>query len=135
MVIENPSMHFHIDASGRNNWGLTGLWPAHEPVKLAALGDSADIVYTAAVLGEQPLRRKAVPSIDIDIVNGSFAYQDDVRRRKLGISDVNLAFRSGGAAGPLTVDGKLKLQGQDVSLNASVTPPAGGGDRSAPLRV
>jgi len=135
VVIENPSLHFHIDASGRNNWGLTGLWPTYEPVKLAALRDSADIVYTAAVLGERPVRRKAVPSIDIDIVNGSFAYQDDVRRRKIGLSDVNLAFRSSGAAGPLTVDGKLKLQGQDVYFNASVSPPAGGGDRSAPLRV
>jgi uncharacterized protein involved in outer membrane biogenesis len=135
VVIENPSMHFHIDASGRSNWNTTSLWPPAGPVRLAALGDSSQFINTAADLTDQPMRRKALPSIDIDIVNGSFAYQDDVRRRRLGISDVNLSFRSGRTTGPLTVDGALRLQGQPVQLSASVTPPVGGGDRSAPMRV
>jgi uncharacterized protein involved in outer membrane biogenesis len=135
IVIESPSMHFQVDAGGRPNWNFAGLFGGSAPVRLAALGDSSELINTAAVIAEQPARRKPLPSIDIDIVNGSFAYQDDARRRKLGISNVNLAFRSPRASGPLTIDGTLRLQGQEVALNAAVTPPGGGGDRSAPIRI
>ena len=135
VTIENPSLLFHVDASGRSNWDLTGLSRDEPHVRLAALGDGLQIVQTAAALIEPVREPKALPSIDIDIINGSLSYHDEVRRRKIEIEDFDLSLRSGERSGPITLEGALKFQGQPVSLSATATPSDGRTDRSAPLRL
>ncbi len=134
VTIENPSLQFHIDAAGRSNWDTTQLLNRPVRVQLADLGNSTQIIQTAAQLPDGRIRRKALPSIDIDIVNGSFAYRDDVHSRKLQIADVNLALRSTGGSRPVTLEGGLTLQGEAVKLSATATPPDQPSDRSAALR-
>ncbi|WP_170937126.1 MULTISPECIES: AsmA family protein [Rhodomicrobium] len=134
VTIENPSMLFHIDASGRSNWDLTALWPFTAPVRLAALGDSTQIAKVATDILPPQGERRALPSVDIDIVNGSFAYRDDVRRRVVQIEKFDLSLRSPGANGRVTLEGGLLLQGQKVRLSATATPPDPPSDRSAALR-
>ncbi|MGB0085362.1 MAG: AsmA family protein [Rhodomicrobiaceae bacterium] len=134
VTIENPSLQFHIDASGRSDWDLTELSGGPARIRLADLGDSTQIIKTAAHGHGESVRPTALPSIDIDVVNGSFAYSDDVHRRKLQIADVNLALHSSGGNGPVTVDGGLSLQGEPISLSATATPPTERSDRSAALR-
>ena len=135
VTIENPSVLFHVDASGRSNWDLTGLAPKARSVRLAALGDGLQIVQTAAALIEPAREPKALPSIDIDIINGSLSYHDEVRRRKIEIEDFDLYLRSGERSGPVTLEGGLKFQGQPLTLSATATPSEGRADRSAPLRL
>ena len=135
VTIENPSVLFHVDASGRSNWDLTGLTADDTHVRLAALGDGAEIAQTADALIEPAREPKALPSIDIDIINGSLSYHDEVRRRKIEIEDFDLSLRSGERAGPVTLEGGLKFQGQPLSLSATATPSEGRADRSAPLRL
>lgn len=135
VTIENPSVLFHVDASGRSNWDLTGLTPDNAHVRLAALGDGLQIVQTAAALIEPAHEKRALPSIDIDIINGSLSYHDEVRRRKFEIEDFDLALRSGERSGPITLEGGLKFQGQPLSLRATATPSNGHADRSVPLRL
>jgi uncharacterized protein involved in outer membrane biogenesis len=135
VTIENPSVLFHVDASGRSNWDLTGLAPNETPIRLAALGDGLQIVQSAAALIEPAREPRTLPSIDIDIINGSLSYHDEVRRRTIEIEDCDLSLRSGGRSGPVTLEGGLKFQGQPLSLSATATPSNGQGDRSAPLRL
>lgn len=135
VTIENPSILFHVDASGRSNWDLTGLMPDRAHVRLAALGDGSQNVQTADALIEPAREPKALPSIDIDIINGSLSYHDEVRRRKFEIEDFDLFLRSGERSGPLTLEGGLKFQGQPLTLHATATPSDGRTDRSAPLRL
>ena len=135
VTIENPSVLFHVDASGRSNWDLTGLAPKARSVQLAALGDGSQIAQTAAALIEPAREPKALPSIDIDIINGSLSYHDEVRRRKIEIEDFDLYLRSGERSGPVTLEGGLKFQGQPLTLSATATPSEGRADRSAPLRL
>lgn len=134
VTIENPSVLFHVDASGRSNWDLTGLAPV-AALRLAALGDGTQIAQTAAGLIEATREPKALPSIDIDIINGSLSYRDDVRRQKIEIEDFDLSLRSAERSGPVTLTGGLKLQGLPLSLSATAIPSEGRADRSAPLRL
>lgn len=135
VTIENPSVLFHVDASGRTNWDLTGLAPDETHVRLAALGDGSRIAQTAAALIEPAREPRALPSIDIDIINGSLSYHDEVRRRKIEIEDFDLSLRGGERSGPVTLEGGLKFQGLPLSLSATATPSEGRADRSAPLRL
>ena len=104
--------------------------PDRAHVRLAALGDGSHIVQTAAALIEPAREPKALPSIDIDIINGSLSYHDEVRRRKFEIEDFDLFLRSGERSGPVTLEGGLKFQGQPLTLHATATPSDG---RSRPL--
>lgn len=135
VTIENPSVLLHVDASGRSNWDLTGLTPEATPVRLAALGDSLQIVRDAAALIEPTREPRTLPSIDIDVINGSLSYRDEVRRRTIEIEDFDVSLRSGERSGPVTLEGGLKFQGQPLSLHATATPSDGHADRSAPLRL
>jgi len=134
VTIENPSVLFHVDASGRSNWDLTGLGANDAPVQLAALGDALPVTPAAALI-VSPGEPKALPSIDIDIINGSLSYHDEVRRRKFEIEDFDLSLRSGDRFGPVTLEGGLKFQGLPLTLSATATPGDGRSDRSAPLRL
>ncbi len=135
VTIENPSVLFHVDASGRSNWDLTELAPAHKRVQLAALGDDAEAGQGASTLIEAAHEAKALPSIDIDIVNGSLSYQDDVRRRTFEIKDFDLSLRGTERSGPVTLEGGLKFQGQPLTIHATASPSNRPADRSAPLRL
>jgi uncharacterized protein involved in outer membrane biogenesis len=135
VTIENPSVLFHVDASGRSNWDLTRLAPQAPAIQLAALGDGPQFIDADAALAERPRETRALPSIDIDIVNGSLSYHDDVRRRTIEIKDFDLSLRSGGRSGPVTLEGGLKFQGEPLTLSATATPSGGHGERSAPLRL
>jgi uncharacterized protein involved in outer membrane biogenesis len=135
VTIENPSVLFHVDASGRGNWDLTGRASDETPVRLAALGDGAQIEQSAAALIEPAREPRALPSIDIDIINGSLSYRDEVRRRTIEIEDFDLSLRGGERSGPVTLQGGLKFQGQPLSLSATATPSSANADRSAPLNL
>ena len=135
VTIENPSVLFHVDASGRSNWDLTGRAGDEVPVRLAALGEGAQIEQSAAALIEPAREPRALPSIDIDIINGSLSYRDEVRRRTIEIEDFDLSLRSGERSGPITLEGGLKVQGQALSLSATATPSSANADRSAPLHL
>ena len=125
VTIENPSLLFHVDASGRSNWDLTGLSRDEPHLRLAALGDDSHTVQTTAALIEPAREPKALPSIDIDIINGSLSYHDEVRRRKIEIEDFDLSLRSGERSGPITLEGGLKLQGQPSASPPPPRPPMG----------
>ncbi|NJM35415.1 MAG: AsmA family protein [Rhodomicrobium sp.] len=137
LKIESPSLFFHVDASGRPNWNTTALrrQPRFAMTALAALGDSPLTLKTSAQLAAVPERTRALPAIDIDIVNGAVAYQDDVRRRRLEIGAINLVLRSGGAEGPVALEGELKVQGMPLKLAAKASPHRGDAERSALLQV
>ena len=135
VTIENPSVLFHVDASGRSNWDMTGLLPARAPVRLAALGEGVAFGQPESTLIEPVREPKALPSIDIDIVNGSLSYQDDVRRRTFEVKDFDLSLRGSDRSGPVTLQGGLKFQGQPLTLRATATPSGHPADRSAPLRL
>lgn len=136
VTIENPSVLFHVDASGRSNWDLTRLAPEASPsIRLAALSDGPQFADADTAPALRPRETRALPSIDIDIVNGSLSYRDDVRRRAIEIKDFDLSLRSGERAGPVTLEGGLKFQGERLTLRATATPTGGHGERSAPLRL
>ena len=135
VTIENPSVLFHIDASGRSNWDLTGLGNGATPVRFAAMGDDPQIAQTTAALIEPAREPGALPSIDIDIIDGSLSYNDEVRRRTFEVEDFDLYLRSGEPSGPIMLEGQLKFQGQTLSLAATATPSEGRADRAAALRL
>ncbi len=134
VTIENPSMLFHVDASGRSNWDLTGLQPGKSAVRLAAIGEGAPVGNASPDVIGPSVERKALPSIDIDIINGSFAYRDDVRSRMIRMENVSLSLLGAKMGGPITLTGGLLLQGEKVSLSATATPATPASDRSAALR-
>lgn len=134
LVIENPSIAFRIDASGLRNWDLTEARTGSRGVRLAALADTPLAIKASLGDDDRGARPAGFPSIDIDIVNGSFGYRDEVRQRELKLEDVNIRLR-GGPGGAMTLEGGLRAQGDPVRINAVATPAGQPSDRAASLRV
>jgi uncharacterized protein involved in outer membrane biogenesis len=131
LVIEKPSVLFHVNASGRRNWDFGDLPPARSPVQLASLVfEVAEPQTRAAQIPTLRSRKPRLPNIAIEVRDGTLGYFDEEHRRRIDVEAFNAVLRTGTPDAAAGLDGTFRIRGEEVTLRAtlrdqiSVTEPA-----------
>jgi uncharacterized protein involved in outer membrane biogenesis len=137
LLVEKPAILFRIDTSGNRNWDFTSAAPRHPVLRLAALGDGVPLIAAAAAASPPTLRseRPHLPNATIDIRQGTLTYLDEEHGRRVDVERVDLSLQGKPAEGTATLDGSLRLLGEEVMLKAALRSQHNPSDASAPLRV
>jgi len=132
IVIEKPTVNFHVDASGRSNWERAeGQLRAP---RYAVLGETPS--SATAPIAERPARARRRPRLpaSIEIRDGKLSYRDEVRRMSYEAAAITVTLRSA-EGGLVTVDGGLNLGTRPVALRARLGGEGEVAPGSAPLTM
>jgi uncharacterized protein involved in outer membrane biogenesis len=135
LVIENPSVLFHVNASGRRNWDFGALGTPGARVQLASLAqDIADPSIKAAIATPTLRSRKPrLPNVSVEITGGTMTYHDEERSQHIGIEAFDAILRTGVPEGAAELDGAFRMRGEEVKLHATLRSPISASEPSAPL--
>ncbi len=134
LLIEKPSVLFHVNASGRRNWDFGGLLPKRTRMQFAALGREEPVIEAQAVLIPTLRSRKPrLPNVSIEISGGTLAYLDEERDQRTDIEALNAVLRTGAQDGMALLDGGFRLRGEDITLRATLRDQISVSEPSAPL--
>ncbi len=134
--VEQPSVLFHINASGRPNWDFGAAPPKLRRPRMASLGD--DQIPAETEKSETPSlrnRRPRLPTAAIDILGGKVAYLDEENERQIEVDSLNLTLTSSRADGAAALDGTFRLYGEEVTAHAALHDPISVSEPASPLRV
>ena len=134
LLIEKPSVLFHVNASGGRNWDFGRIEPTHKTVQLASLGrDQPEPVVRAAQIPTLRSRKPRLPNASVEITAGRLAYLDEERGRRIDVEAFNAVLHTGTSDGMAALEAKFSLYGEEVSVHATLREQLSVSEASAPF--